>query len=223
MATDTVNKNEWGCETDDLYLIHAVFRNAFGKAGELIRKADPSDSSRVLFVAGHLREAFEALHNHHHHEDDLYWDLIKRRAPEASGDVDRMVRHHEEIAVKIDETRGILEAWQKNPAEKEALLQALEQFRVMLFNHLEDEETTVKPVAGRVLTQAEWNKARTAGKNELKLSRVPYQIGYMLRCAPTEALRQEFWKELPGPIKLFYQHFGRKKFEREWEALYGKK
>mgnify|MGYP000925095880 CR=1 FL=1 len=222
MAPETVNQGEWGCETDDLYMIHALFRSAFGQAEEMVRKTGPLDAKRVLLVTEHLKETLETLHNHHHHEDNLYWDLIKLRAPEASADVNRMVRHHEQIARMIEEMRGALETWQENPSEKEPLLLALQEFKHAVFNHLEDEEMTVKPVASRVLTQQEWNKARTSGLKELNFKRILYQIGYMLRCAPTEALRREFWDALPGFVKLLYRRFGEKKFESEWGELYGK-
>ena len=221
MATDDINRSEWGCETDDLYMIHAVFRKAFGHAEEMVRGTNPTDAKRVLLVSGHIKEALEALHNHHAHEDNLYWDLIKLRAPEAAEDVNRMVRHHQEIAQKIDDMLPILEAWKVNPFDKETLIQALSAFKLLLLNHLDDEETNVKPVAARVLTQKEWNKPRTSLK-ELKLNRILYQIGYMLKCAPTEALRNEFWEAMPAPVRLLYRRFGQKKFESEWEELYGK-
>ena len=221
MARKTDSQSEWGCQTDDLYLIHALLRNYLGHAEEMVERTSPQDANRVLLVTEHLKEAFSTLHSHHANEDQCYWDLIRLRAPEARGDVDRMVRHHEEIAQRIEEISGTLETWRAEPARKEPLLLALREFKDLVFRHLEDEETTVKPVAARVLTQKEWNKPRTSLK-ELKLNRILYQIGYMLKCAPTEALRNEFWEALPAPVRLLYRRFGQKKFESEWEELYGK-
>ncbi len=211
----------YGCDTEDLLLIHAVFRNAFGRASGLIETADASGPARVKLIADHLKEGLKALHDHHSHEDILWWELLKQRAPESTADVERMQRHHAEIAVMIDRLNVLTDAWQRDPQKKEALQIAFNEFKTALFTHLDDEEANIKPVAGRVLTQKEWNKAREIGTDEVPRDRLLFQIGYMLRCAPTEALRQEFWHAMPVFVRLLYNLLGKRKFEAEWQELYG--
>lgn len=225
MSESTQNQRpvpgDWGCETDDLYLIHGIFRKIFSQSEALVREADPADAHRVHLVESHLQELLQALHNHHEHEDILWWDRLKKRAPESTADVDRMIAAHQAVAEDIADAQSLLAAWVKKPEEKEALIARLGQLKDRLFAHLADEEKSILPVASRVLSQKEWDEAHTIGQNEIPKDRLLVQIGYMLKCAPTPALRQLFLDALPGFVKLLYRLMGKKKFEREWAEIYG--
>lgn len=59
--------------------------------------------------------------------------------------------------------------------------------------------------------------------NEIPKNRMLVQLGYLLQCSPTPQLRQEVLDSLPGFVKLLYRLNGKKKFEKEWEKLYGEK
>ena len=52
------------------------------------------------------------------------------------------------------------------------------------------------------------------------MERLLVSIGYMMRCAPTRELANEFWTKIPPPARLMYSLFGKRKFEREWKTLY---
>lgn len=210
-----------GCDTEDLLLIHAVFRNGFSRAEGLVGETDPADSARVKFVSNHLDELAQALHNHHRHEDILWWDRLKEREPESKADVERMINAHNEIARRIEAVQEAREAWAKNPADKEEFLQRLRHLQEALFAHLTDEEQHIMPVAARALTQKEWDEAHTIGQDEIPRNRLLFQLGYMLQCAPTPALRQKLLDGIPGFVRLLYRFFGKKKFEAEWKSLYG--
>lgn len=210
-----------GCDTEDLLLIHAVFREGFTRAEGLINGASPTDSARVTLVSEHLAELLQALHDHHHHEDILWWERLRKREPEAGPVVDRMIRAHEEVARLIQLVQAARQAWVKNPGEKADILQRLRHLRETLFAHLEDEETHIMPLAGRLLTQKEWDEAHSMGMSETPRSRLLYQLGYMLQCAPTPALRQKLLDGIPGFVRVLYRLLGKKKFEEEWIRLYG--
>ncbi len=210
-----------GCRTEDLLMIHAVMRNAFARAPGVVESASPGDTQRTQFVADHLDEAMTALHNHHAHEDNLYWDLIRQRAPEAGPVLDRMVAAHRDISDQLHALQTMVTAWRRDGQVRDALAAALRKLDHTLTMHLDDEETHILPLAARVLTQAEWDRAREVGIKEIPRNRLGLQAGYMLKCAPTEALRAEFWRQLPLPARVLYRLIARRQFEREWKALYG--
>lgn len=221
--TPSAAPETWGCKTDDLLTIHGVFRHGLGKAADLIRGAKPADRERVEFVSNHLKELLQALHNHHQHEDILWWDRLKQRAPESTPVVERMISAHEQVALLIEEVQGKLAQWVKSPQDKEELLSRLAHLNEVLFTHLKDEETHIMPLAAKVLTQKEWDDAHSIGMNEILKNRMLVQLGYLLQCSPTPQLRQEVLDSLPGFVKLLYRLNGKKKFEKEWEKLYGEK
>lgn len=213
----------YGCQTDDLYMIHAVFRHAFGRAPALVQQAHSGESPYVNRVADHIHELLSALRNHHIHEDTLYWTLMEQRDPQCSEHTDRMKQDHADLEHDIVRLLEMLEGWRKQPDQKAALIQALRQLETDLKNHLDDEEQTAKPIAARLLTQAEWDKAAEVGLQETPTNRRMYQLGYMLQCAPSEELRQGFWQKLPFPVRMIYLTIGRRTFSKEWEALYREK
>lgn len=210
-----------GCDTEDLLLIHAVFRSGFSRAEGLISKTDPADSARVKFVSDHLDELLQTLHNHHHHEDVLWWDRLREREPGSAADVERMINAHNEIARLIEAVQEARAAWVKTPGDKAEFLQRLRRLQDALFAHLSDEEKHIMPLAARVLTQKEWDEAHTIGQDEIPRNRLLFQLGYILQCAPTPALRQKMLDGIPGFVRLLYRLFGKKKFEAEWISLYG--
>ena len=212
-----------GCQTDDLLMIHALFRHVFEQAPGLVAGADAKNPARVQRVAAHLKEAITALEGHHHHEDHFYWHLMKERcAPEERPIIDRMEQEHQGIAQSAQRILQSLRAWEQNPMEKDTLVAQLQAFYGELKHHLADEEEHAKPIASRVLAQHEWDLAREAGLKEMPKGRLNFQMGYLLHCAPTEALRQAFWNEIPPPVRLLYKTLGKRKFEKEFEELYGR-
>lgn len=211
-----------GCDTDDLLHIHAVFRLVFGRMPDLVSGTNPADEQRVNFVEAHILEALEALHNHHDHEDKVLWQALVERAPESQADVERMQSHHESIAKSLAKLKEETAAWSQKPEEKNSLVAVLQSLSEELDNHLTDEENTIRPVAGRVIRQAEWNQMRDWGISEIPPDRKLFQLGLMIHSAPTKELREAFVKALPFPVRLLYALVAKRKFEKEWLQLYGR-
>ncbi|HSK68667.1 MAG TPA: hemerythrin domain-containing protein [Candidatus Limnocylindria bacterium] len=204
-------------------MIHALYRDAFGRAPGLVQRTDPGDAAKVNRVADHLHEILGALRSHHMHEDTLFWDKIEQREPESGEDVARMREQHRDIERRIAGLLDMAEAWRTDPRQKDALAEGLKRLEEKLLLHLDDEERTVRLAASRVLTQEEWSKAGELGRREMPKDRQLVQLGYILHCAPSEELRQGLWHKLPMPVRLAYRAMGRRAFRREWEALYGEK
>lgn len=210
-----------GCDTDDLLMIHAVFRHAFAHAPELVEKTSPKDRARVAQVADVIHEGMTALHEHHLNEDRVLWHLLAERAPEKRTDIERMKLEHAEIAASITALDALIAAWRAAPEEKAELVDALRRFNQEVVLHLDDEEASAKPLAARLLSQSEWNQLREGGVPEIPKDRLVFHLGYLMHCSPSPALRQEFWHALPLPVRLMYRLFGERKFKQEWKSLYG--
>ncbi|NLD33516.1 MAG: hypothetical protein GX653_01250 [Clostridiales bacterium] len=133
-----------------------------------------------------------------------------------------MKRDHAGIETDVQHVRALLTEWAAAPEKKEPLREALLALQGKVLAHLDDEERSIMPVAAQVLTQAEWDMASLQGRKETPRNRLLISLGYLQRCAPTKALADSFWHKVPSPVRLLYRLFGKRKFEREWEALYGK-
>ncbi len=138
----------------------------------MVSSASKADPGRVSRVAAHLDEVLTVLHGHHQHEDTLWWEAIKERAPEARDDVERMAQSHQEIELLIQPLRDQLRRWKQAPEAQEALVLMLREFEEKLETHLTDEEQHIKPVAARVLSQAEWDEAQKRGMAETPKERL---------------------------------------------------
>ncbi len=217
----TKNGEKPGCKTDDLYLIHGYLRRTLTRIPELIDAADPKDKARVELIARHIEEVAHQLIHHHLHEDAVMWERLIQRAPEATEDVLRMKEHHQHIHKKAEDVIDAVSEWKMNPSFKESLMHKVQDIREEALAHLDDEEKTIKPLAAKHLTQSEWNHmAEMAMEEEKDSPRGLFIIGYLYHCAPTEEVRQEFWKALPLPAKILYHLTTKKKFEKEWKQLY---
>lgn len=213
-------KQKMGCHTDDLYLIHGLFRQAFSRAADVINQADPSDTSRVNLIANHYWEMLQFLHDHHLSEDEILWGLLKQRAPETIPIVDELKQQHDVIAQQITQLVQRLEDWRNNPTAKEPLTTEMAEFAVLVEAHLSQEEQTAKPVAAKVLKQAEWDQMRKGRKSEIPMKRLPMLLGMMLESSPKEEYRQEFWDEFPAPVHWLYRWFGQSAVRKEWDEIY---
>lgn len=146
-------------DTHDMVLIHRAFRRESLLLASLIAGVEDGDRRRARALAAHLRWYRLGLHNHHHGEDELIWPLLRTRADLQAGLVLRMEAQHEQVAESLDQVMLALPAWQASASTpaRDALVDALSEHRGVLLEHLDDEEAHLLPVAGRYLTQPEWD------------------------------------------------------------------
>lgn len=210
-----------GCKTDDLLLIHSVLRNVFKKAPDLIINTSTEDEVKLNNVVSHLTEFLEILHQHHAHEDDFYWKLLKERAPHSAKNVDLMQKHHDNITVQMNKVENLIMQWKDQNSDKNELVSSLRHLFLILEEHLDLEEKLIMPLAAKNLTHAEWDKAKEQAIREIPQDRLMFQIGFILECAPSESLKQDFLNELPPPFRTQYNEIGKKLVQDELEKIYG--
>ena len=129
--------------TEDMAVIHRIFRRGFPLVTRLVRRTPPTAAARAEVIAAHLDFLLNGLHNHHSTEDTNIWPrLLERAAPQAEL-IDRMEKQHEVVAERSSRVRTALAVWRVSPTNGEELATALDEFTRALVEHLGDEEANL--------------------------------------------------------------------------------
>ncbi|WP_448810176.1 hemerythrin domain-containing protein [Agromyces bauzanensis] len=209
------------CRSDDVVLIHRVFRRLFGEAPALVRDVAPGDVKRAAFVARHLHGLSRMLHAHHRAEDDLFWDRMAERAPACGLHVSLMRSQHATVSEQLDAVDALVDAWaaEADVLDAERLAVALDEVDRTLAQHLADEERDAFPVLDDVLSQAEWDEIQAEAGREKPDLPLFLLLGLILDSLPEGERDAWMARELPGPMRLAYRLLGRRGYERELRRL----
>ena len=218
-----------GCDTSGLILVHRIFRWLYRELPLLIREVEEADLDRAAIVGDYAKLDFFALHLHHQTEDTVLWDRLTTRDPSCAAHVDQMKQQHAEVAAQLARIELQLAPWVATADAKlrDAFAGDIETLRDTLFAHLGQEEDGIRPVAGAVLSQQEWDEleahTRTAllsHRKELPRDVMSLQLGLLLASVP-EAERDEWYrKNVPAPIRLLYLLLMKRKYDRAMRELY---
>jgi iron-sulfur cluster repair protein YtfE (RIC family) len=205
-----------GCNTDDMKMIHGVFRREFRLAPPMVRGVEVGDAAKAGRVTAHLTEIVEMLHHHHHGEEVLVFDKLETRAPACALHVGLMRQQHQQVQALLDQVAGLSTAWTADPSagHRESLAVLLDEISATLNAHLGQEEDEILPVAETSMTEQEWMAVGEAGMAALPKNRLLVQLGYILE-DQTPAERKEFMTRVPPPARLLYKLVGRRKYEKE--------
>jgi hemerythrin-like domain-containing protein len=219
-----------GCDTSDLIQVHRIFRWLYRELPGLVRGVPDGDVHRAAVVADYASMDFYALHLHHETEDTVLWDRLVERSPGCAPHVEHMKAQHAQVAAELAEVEPLVAPWRAtaDADARERLAVGVERVRDTLIGHLGREEEEIVPVAGSVLTQAEWDEmgehARAgmqAAKKELPRDMMAIEFGLMVATIP-EAERPAWMKEnLPAPLRLLYSLIFKRRYERAMDELYG--
>lgn len=205
-----------GCQTDDMKMIHTMFRREFSLAGPMIRHVTPGNRAKATKVAGYLSQLVTALHHHHHGEDTILWDTLVERSPGCAIHVGLMKQQHAQVAALLEQVDGLATAWTADPTEanREALAALLDTISATLNEHLGQEEDEILPVATTSLYQSEWNRLGEEGLAAIPKNRRLVQLGYILEDATPEQ-RASLLARVPPPARLLFKLIGRRQYEKE--------
>jgi hemerythrin-like domain-containing protein len=208
-------------DTEDMLLVHNVFRRELGELPRLLRAVPEGDVARAGVVAAHALEMLEILHHHHHGEDELVWPRLRERVAVQSDLVARMEAQHEAVAVPMTALEVGLPQWRTSASAAEAagLATVAEQLHAKLGEHLAEEEREILPLAGRTMTAAEWAELGERGLAALPKNRALVFLAHILEEA-TPAQRASFLKRVPPPVRVLYRLVGRRAHAKE-RALRG--
>lgn len=212
--TDTTQS--YGCNTDDMKMIHGVFRREFKLAPPMVRAVEAGDTAKAGRVTAHVLEIVDMLHHHHHGEEELVFDKLEVRAPACAIHVGIMRQQHQQVSALLDQVAGLATPWDADASaeHREALAVLLDEISSTLDAHLGQEEDEILPVAETSMTAAEWNAVGEAGMASLSKSRLLVQLGYILEDQTPEE-RKQFMTRVPPPARVLYKLIGRGKYKKE--------
>ncbi|XVQ14119.1 DUF4267 domain-containing protein [Spirillospora sp. CA-255316] len=195
--------------THSMVVVHRGLRRESRLLAELIGATRPGDRRRARALAAHLSDYLLGLHNHHRGEDELIWPPLLSRVDLDADVVLRMEAQHEKVAASVERLRGLAGPWAASADEagRDALVAALAEHRAVLVEHLDDEEANLLPLAGRHLTEAEWNAQGEHFVRHTPKSRILTFLGIALEDA-TPRERAEFLAGLPAPARALWRIYG---------------
>jgi hemerythrin-like domain-containing protein len=187
----------------DMVVVHRAFRRELTLIPDAVRRVRPGDTRRAAVLAQHGRLLLDALHLHHTGEDELLWPKLLDRCPPDTAMVNRMEGQHEIVDHSIERLRPALERWvaEARPAVTEEVAAAFDRLAGALFEHLDEEERLVLPLAARHLTQPEWDEIGQHGIAAMSKAQLPLLFGMILEEA-TPAEAAELYAAVPAPVRL---------------------
>ena len=202
-------------------MIHTVLRGALADAVRLVRSAPAEDRERAGLLADYVLELGAVLHTHHHGEDELLWDRLETRAPTCGPHVAQMRAHHAHIAELLVEVEAMVPDWRATASsvDRDRVADGVQAVLIALEEHLGAEEADILPVAAATLTQKEFDELGEHGRASIPRDRMMFQLGTILATSGVHA--EQFWKELPPPVRLLYRLIGRRQYDRERARLEG--
>ena len=211
MTTTTTEKPD----INEMRVIHRVFRRELTALPGLVRRVPDGDSARAEVVARHAEFVLAGLHIHHSGEDENLWPLLLERAEPSTELIETMQAQHERVHECVDRSQTLLAAWRRTPgsAAGEELAAELEQLNQALFEHLDQEERDILPLAQEYVSVEEWARLGEHGRDSMSREDLPIMFGAILEEAdPSE--RAKMLALLPPPIRLLMRTLGARKYRR---------
>ncbi len=202
-------------DVNEMRVIHRVFRRELAALPELVRRVRDGDLDRAEVVGGHAAFLLNALHIHHTGEDENLWPLLLERAAPSAELVSTMQAQHERVHESIDQCQELLGHWRPDPDPSvgEQLASAVERLNEALFEHLDQEEREILPLAEEHVSVAEWARLGEHGRGSMSRDQLPIMFGAILEDAdPTE--RADMLAQVPAPIRLVLRTLGARQYRR---------
>lgn len=206
--------------TEDMVVVHRIFRHGFGELPGLVRSTPAGDTGRAALVAGYADFLLNGLHHHHHAEDEVIWPRLLERATPDAELVTRMQEQHEAVASRVAEVRALLTRWRAAPDGPEAPAVAIEQLAVALAEHLDEEESRILPLVRAHLTAAEWQQVGERAFEGFSDDEKATALGLLEEVATPEEVAM-MTDDLPLPIRVLWRLDGRRRFTRQMARVRG--
>ena len=203
-----------GPDTQDMVIVHRVFRREFHLLPDLISRVAEGNTERAAVVAEHLTDLTSGLHHHHEGEDDLLWPLLLERATLQTDLVHRMESQHAALSAALDQIGKLTPTWvaTANAAGRDELAKAVRQASVILDEHMGEEEQEILPLVRKHLTVEQWSKLGKRGAETFqdKRKRMIFLGALLEETSPEE--ERTFLSNLPAPIRALWKVLGRRQY-----------
>jgi len=139
-------------------VVHDALRRDLVRLQSALGSAPPPDGNRRVAIADHARWMMDFLHHHHQAEDTGLWPLIRQRAPQAQGLLDRMEADHAHVTSAAERLRQTAARYRSDAGDQPRadFRDAVSGLSQALLPHLRGEEDEAMPLVAAVLTEAEW-------------------------------------------------------------------
>jgi len=201
-------------ETQEMVVIHRVFRREFHLLPDLISAVAVGNTERAGVLAEHLTDVVTSLHHHHEGEDDLLWPPLLAKATLQTELVHRMESQHQALSTALETVEKLTPAWAAtaNEADRDGLAQAVRESSAILDEHMAEEEKEILPLVQEFLTVEEWNKLGERGSKSISDKRKQLLFLGMILEEASPAEEQLFWRVIPAPVKLIWKVVGRRMY-----------
>jgi hemerythrin-like domain-containing protein len=202
-------------DINEMRVIHRVFRRELTALPGLVRRTPDGDPARAQVVGRHAQFILTGLNIHHTGEDENLWPLLLERAAPSTELISTMQAQHERVHEYVDRAQQQLDAWRRTPssAAGEELAATVEQLSQALFEHLDQEERDILPLAEQHVTVAEWGRLGEHGRDSMTRDELPIMFGAILEEADPQE-RAGMMALLPPPIRLLMRTVGARKYRR---------
>lgn len=213
MTSTGLARGTGGMATQQMPLIHRIFRHEFRSLRKMVDEVPPIGGKRARSVADHLGFLLDSLHHHHTNEDEMVWPLLLDRVGLDAPLVERMAQQHGQVDVAMADVRSVADQWAALPTAtaSAALASALGALIETLDAHLDEEENVVVPLIDEHLTRQEWEEMGRKGFEKFAPKERPIAMGQLVEVAtPDEAALM--LGELPAPIRLLWKVAGKRQY-----------
>jgi hemerythrin-like domain-containing protein len=195
--------------TNEMVIIHRLFRRELTLLPELLRTTPLGDVARAEVLTEWTSEVLDILHHHHTAEDDLLWPLLLERCPPDAELVHRMEAQHAGIdpliaAITTLSAEFVVAA---DPEAGARLAEVIDGLAAVLFQHLDEEELEILPLARKHLSVVEWDAMGARARVGTPPDRAFIVLGAILE-ETDDAERDGFLSKLPPPVRELWVNVG---------------
>jgi hemerythrin-like domain-containing protein len=202
-------------DVNEMRVIHRVFRRELTALPGLVRRVRDGDRERAEIVGQHAQFLLTGLHLHHTGEDMYLWPLLLERAAPSTDLIQTMQAQHERVHEQLERTQALLDTWRPNPTSSsgEELAVAFEQLAAALFEHLDQEEAEILPLAEEHVSVEEWGRLGEHGRDSTPRKDLPLMFGAIVEEADPDE-RTRMLGLLPPPVRLLVRTVGAWQYRR---------
>jgi Hemerythrin HHE cation binding domain len=199
----------YGTRTQDMAMLHRIFRVALDLAPAAIGGVAQGDTERAGVVGAYYYNVMRLLHAHHDGEDEIIWARLYERCPDQAQAVEAIADQHKEVVPLIDTASKQAQGWSgtADQADGEDLLSTLTRLQDALVPHLDQEELVVVPLCSRYIKQEEWDQLPAHGMRAFDGDK-PWLIMGLVREQMPPPVLAHMDAAMPPPVKEMWANFG---------------
>lgn len=149
------------------------------------------------------------------------YPALTERAPGCAMHVELMLAQHRQVAERLEEIEPLREQWVRtaDPDVRDRLAERYASLDELLKVHLRREVTEVMPAVDKVLSDDEMAAMVKHSTDSFDAKVMLAYLGMVLATNPPGE-REEFFKEVPVPIRLAYRLMGRRLYRKQYSTLF---